>query len=46
VQETPDGQIEVTAINPLASMQAVENPAIKEIASEIGTKLKKVIDSV
>jgi uncharacterized protein (DUF302 family) len=46
VQELSDGQVEITAINPVASMQAVENPAIKEIASEIGTKLKKVIDRV
>ena len=46
VQETPDGQIEVTAINPLASMQAVENPAVKEIASEISAKLKAVIDRI
>ena len=46
VQEISDGQVEVTAIDPLASMQAVENPALKEIASEISNKLKTVIDSV
>ena len=40
VQEISDGQIEVTAIDPLASMQAVENPALKEIATEISNKLK------
>ena len=46
VQEISDGQVEVTAIDPLASMQAVENPALKEIASEISRKLKTVIDRV
>ena len=46
VQENPDGKVEVTAIDPLASMQAVENPALTEIASEISNKLKKVIDRV
>ena len=46
VQEISDGQVEVSAIDPLASMQAVENPALKEVASEISNKLKKVIDGV
>ena len=46
VQEISDGQVEVTAIDPMASMQAVENPALKEIASEISNKLKTVINSV
>ncbi len=46
VQEISDGQVEVTAIDPLASMKAVENPALTEIASEISKKLKKVIDAV
>ncbi len=46
VQEISDKQVEVTAIDPLASMQAVENPALKEIAAEISNKLKTVIDRV
>ena len=46
VQEIPGGQVEVTAIDPLASMQAVENPALKEIASEISNKLETVIGRV
>ena len=46
VQEISDGKVEVTAIDPLASMQAVENPALKAIAAEIGSKLKKVIDTM
>jgi len=46
VQEISDGKVEVTAIDPLASMQAVENPALKGIASEISSRLKTVIDRV
>lgn len=46
VQETPDGQAEVSAIDPVASMQAVENPALEKIAAEIQDKLKKVINSL
>ena len=46
VQEISGGQVEVTAIDPLASMQAVQNPALKEIATEISNKLKTVIDRV
>jgi len=46
VQEIADGQVEVTAIDPLASMQAVENPALKTIASEISAKLKIVVDRI
>ncbi len=46
VQETSDGQVEVSAVDPVASMQAVENPVLKEIATEIQNKLKKVINSL
>jgi uncharacterized protein (DUF302 family) len=46
VQEISDGQVEVTAIDPLASMQAVKNHALKEIATEISNKLKIVINRV
>ncbi len=46
VQETADGQVEVAAVDPAASMQAVENPALKEIAAEIQNRLKKVISGL
>jgi hypothetical protein len=32
VQEVEDGQVEVAAVDPMASMQAVENPDLREIA--------------
>lgn len=46
VQETAAGQVEVAAIDPVASMQAVDNAALKEIASQVGDKLKTVVDRV
>jgi uncharacterized protein (DUF302 family) len=36
----------VAAINPIASMQAVKNDKLGEIAETIQSKLKKVIDSL
>jgi uncharacterized protein (DUF302 family) len=46
VQETPVGAIEVAAIDPAASMQAVDNPALGEIGLEVRAKLSRVIDRV
>ncbi|MFZ0133539.1 MAG: DUF302 domain-containing protein [Desulfobacterales bacterium] len=43
VRESEEGRIEVAAIDPVASMQAVENPDLAEIAGQIQTKLKEVI---
>ncbi|MFZ0611779.1 MAG: DUF302 domain-containing protein [Desulfobacterales bacterium] len=43
VRETEEGRIEVAAIDPVASMPAVNNPALTEIAGQIQTKLKEVI---
>jgi uncharacterized protein (DUF302 family) len=45
VQEKEDGRVEVAAIDPIASMQAVENESLGEIAVEIQSKLKKVIEN-
>jgi uncharacterized protein (DUF302 family) len=44
VQEKQPGIIEVSAVDPVASMQAVSNPALNEIASKIQSKLQKVIE--
>lgn len=43
VQEHQNGTVEIAAISPIASMQAVENPALEPIAAEIEEKLKRVI---
>ena len=46
VQELPDKKIEVAAIDPIASMIAIENPSLRGIAEQVQAKLKKVIDSL
>jgi uncharacterized protein (DUF302 family) len=46
VQELDDGKIEVAAVDPLASMQAVQNRELQSIAEEIQLKLKKVIEQL
>ena len=46
VQELDSGDIEVAAVNPMASMQAVQNADLKGIAEEITVKLKAVIDGL
>ncbi len=43
IQEKVTDQIEVSAVDPVASMQAIENKELQNIASEIGTRLQKVI---
>lgn len=46
VQEKEPGIIEVSAINPIVSMQAVVNESLAPIALEIGDKLKKVLENL
>jgi uncharacterized protein (DUF302 family) len=43
VQEIAPGTIEIAAIDPVASMQAVDNPALKRPALEVQERLKKVV---
>ena len=45
VQETTGG-IEVAAVDPIASMAAVENPKLAGVAEQVQAKLKKVIESL
>jgi uncharacterized protein (DUF302 family) len=45
VQETGDG-VEIAAVDPIASMAAVENPQLGEVAQQVQTKLKKVIENL
>ena len=43
VIEQAPGQIEVAAIDPIASMQAVSNPSLGKVANEVQSKLKRVV---
>lgn len=45
VQEKPDG-IEISAVDPLAGMERVGNPALTAIATEVTGKLKRVLAAV
>lgn len=44
VQETGDGRTEVSAIDPVASMQAIDNPELKGKARLVGDKLRSAIE--
>jgi len=46
VQEIKAGTIEVAAVNPMASMQAVENEKLNEVANEITAMLENVIEKL
>jgi uncharacterized protein (DUF302 family) len=46
VQEDEEGNIEVAAIDPIASMQAIQNPKVRDIAKQVQAKLKTVIGSL
>lgn len=46
LEETEDGSIEVSAVDPIASMSAVDNAGLADIAGEVQERLKKVIESL
>jgi uncharacterized protein (DUF302 family) len=46
VQQISDTQTEIAAVDPVASMQAIQNEQITGIANEIRLKLEKVIQSL
>ncbi|MCO5259161.1 MAG: DUF302 domain-containing protein [Crocinitomicaceae bacterium] len=46
MRELEGGEIEITAVDPVASMQAVENEDLGTLATEVQQKLKRVIDSL
>jgi uncharacterized protein (DUF302 family) len=46
VQQPSPGKVEVAAIDPVASMQAIDNPRLKEAAQVVREKLARVIATV
>jgi uncharacterized protein (DUF302 family) len=46
VQEHEDGKVEISAVDPVASMQAIENNELGEVAASVRDMLKKVIDRI
>ncbi|MET4177273.1 uncharacterized protein (DUF302 family) [Bradyrhizobium sp. LA6.1] len=46
VQEIAQDRTEIAAIDPVASMQAIDNPELKASAQHVQTLLRKVIESL
>ncbi|WP_339915288.1 DUF302 domain-containing protein [uncultured Brevundimonas sp.] len=46
VQALASGGSEIAAIDPVASMTAIDNPGLKAKAEEIGASLKRAVDAV
>jgi len=46
VIEQGRNKTEIAAVNPVASMQAITNPALGDVALEVTNKLKRVIDNL
>jgi uncharacterized protein (DUF302 family) len=46
VQELAEGLVEVAAVDPISSMQAIQNQALSDIAAQVQGRLKKVVDSL
>jgi uncharacterized protein (DUF302 family) len=46
VQELESGSVEVAAIDPIASMSAVDNPELGGVAVQVQAKLKRVVESL
>jgi uncharacterized protein (DUF302 family) len=43
VQELGDGKVEVSMVNPMESMQAVQNPALGEVAAEVSSLMNQAL---
>lgn len=43
IRDAGNGQTEVAAIDPVASMQAIDNQELKRVAVQVRTKLEKVV---
>jgi uncharacterized protein (DUF302 family) len=46
VRDAGDGQTEIAAIDPVASMLAIDNPALKEAAQVVRSKLARAVAQV
>ena len=46
VQENGQNRTEIAAIDPVASMQAIDNPSLKKSAERVQVLLRQVIDGI
>ncbi len=44
VQDTSDGKVEIAAVDPVSSMQAIDNPGLGKVAEQVQAKLRRVIE--
>ncbi len=44
VEDLGNGMTEVAAIDPVASMQAIDNPRLKEVAQQVAGMLKQIVE--
>jgi uncharacterized protein (DUF302 family) len=46
VQQHEGGGVEVSAVDPVASMQAIDNPGLADVATEVRAKLRRVVEGL
>ena len=46
IQEKGDGQVEVSAIDPMETMKVVGNPKLTALAEQVQAKLKRVVANI
>lgn len=46
VQDLGEGVLEISAVDPVASLMAIENPMLGALAETVRTKLRRVIESL
>ncbi len=46
IQQRVDGKVEISAVDPVASMQAIENPALADTAAKVRKMLRQVVDEI
>jgi len=46
VQQHEDGHVEISAVDPVASMQAIDNPALAVVAAQVRDMLQQVVEEI
>ncbi len=46
VRELEDGRVEISAMDPEAAMQMIDNPTVHEVAREVRARLQRVVAAV
>ena len=46
LQQRDGGMVEISAVDPIASMQSIDNPALADIAGEVRRMLQEVMEDI